>query len=81
MTDPTVLPLRGEVVGDARGDGRGLRVSWHPEAGVFVLSVWRGPICVATVQVAAAEVPHLVDVLVRGLAEGSVTRLERPAAG
>jgi hypothetical protein len=81
VTEPTVLPVRGEVVADARGDGRALRVSWHPEAGVVVLSVWRGPVCAATVQVEAAEVPHLVDVLVRGLAAGAVVGLERPAAG
>jgi hypothetical protein len=47
-------------------------VSWHPEQGLVVLSIWRGDTCVATVQVDSAEVPHLVDVLVRGLAAGSV---------
>ena len=76
-----MLPVRGEVVADARGDGRALRVSWHPEAGVVVLSVWRGALCAATVQVEASEVPHLVDVLVRGLAAGSVAAREHPAAG
>ena len=76
-----MLPVRGEVVADARGDGRALRVSWHPEAGVVVLSVWRGPVCAATVQVEASEVPHLVDVLVRGLAVEAVAGREHPAAG
>jgi len=45
-----------------------MRVSWHPEHGVVVLSIWRGNTCVGTMQVDTAEVPHLVDVLVRGLA-------------
>ena len=81
VTDPTVLPVRGEVVVDARGGDRALRVSWHPEHGVVVLSVWRGNTCVGTVQVEAAEVPHLVDVLVRGLAAGVDPPAERPAAG
>ena len=81
MTDPTVLPVRGEVVVDARGGGRALRVSWHPEHGVVVLSVWRGAVCVGTVQVVQADVPHLVDVLVRGLAAGGEPPVERPAAG
>jgi hypothetical protein len=68
MAEVSPLPIRGEVVLDARGGERALRVSWHPEHGVVVLSVWRGATCAATVQVDAADVPHLVDVLVRGLA-------------
>lgn len=81
VTDPTVLPVRGEVVVDARGGDRALRVSWHPEHGVVVLSLWRGAACVGTVQVESSEVPHLVDVLVRGLAAGVEPPAERPAAG
>lgn len=45
-----------------------MRVSWHPERSVVVLSIWRGGTCVGTMQLAPADVPHLVDVLVRGLA-------------
>ncbi len=45
-----------------------MRVSWHPDHALVVLSIWRGNTCVGTMQVEAAEVPHLVDVLVRGLA-------------
>jgi hypothetical protein len=48
-----------------------MRVSWHPDQGLVVMSIWRGNTCVGTVQVDSAEVPHLVDVLVRGLAAGS----------
>ena len=33
---------RGRVFLDARGGDRALRVSWHHEAGVVVLSLWRG---------------------------------------
>lgn len=72
MADVSPLPIRGEVVLDARGGDRALRVSWHPDHGVVVLSVWRGNTCVATMQVETTEVPHLVDVLVRGLAASSV---------
>ena len=68
MAEVSPLPIRGEVVVDARGGERALRVSWHPEHGLVVLSIWRGNTCVGTVQVDSAEVPHLVDVLVRGLA-------------
>ncbi len=68
MAEVSPLPIRGEVVVDARGGPRALRVSWHPEHSMVVLSIWRGNTCVGTVQVDSAEVPHLVDVLVRGLA-------------
>jgi hypothetical protein len=68
MAAVSPLPIRGEVVVDARGGARAMRVSWHPEHGVVVLSIWRGNACVGTMQVDAADVPHLVDVLVRGLA-------------
>src|SRR5699024_2754360 len=64
------LPARGEVVADARGEGRSLRVSWHHEAGVVVLSVWRDHLCAATVRVPAEDVPALVAALTAGLAEG-----------
>lgn len=74
MPERSALPTRGEVVVDSRGGDRALRVSWHPEHGLVVLSVWRGATCVATVQVAAAEVPHLVEVLVRGLAVPTTAR-------
>ncbi len=71
MAAVSPLPTRGEVVVDARGGARAMRVSWHPERGVVVLSIWRGSTCVGTMQVHSAEVPHLVDVLVRGLAASS----------
>ncbi len=35
------LPAAGEVFLDARGAGRALRVSWHAEADVVVLSLWQ----------------------------------------
>jgi hypothetical protein len=68
MAEVSPLPIRGEVLIDARGGARAMRVSWHPDHGVVVLSIWRGSRCVGTMQVDSAEVPHLVDVLGRGLA-------------
>ncbi len=64
------LPARGEVFADARGGDRWLRVSWHHENGVVVLSLWRGPVCTGTVRVAADDVPALVGALTGGLAQG-----------
>ena len=81
MAEVSPLPIRGEVVVDARGGARALRVSWHPEHGLVVLSIWRGDTCAATVQVDSTEVPHLVDVLVRGLAASSAPSRPYEAAG
>jgi hypothetical protein len=64
------LPARGEVVADARGGGRALRVSWHHDDGVAVLSLWRDDVCTGTVRVAAEDVPALAAALTEGLAHG-----------
>ncbi|MGH9157907.1 MAG: hypothetical protein ACRD1K_19200 [Acidimicrobiales bacterium] len=42
-------------------DGRGaaLRATWHAEAGLVVLSVWRGDNCVGTVRLTPAEADRL----------------------
>ena len=61
------IPRLGGVVRDARGGGRALRVSWHGEDGLVVLSLWDGPRCTGTVRVAAADVPALVEALQIGL--------------
>ena len=63
------IPRYGGVVRDARGGGRALRVSWHPEDGLVVLSLWDGVRCTGTVRVAAADVPALLEALRIGLPE------------
>jgi hypothetical protein len=62
------IPRLGGVFRDARGHGRTLRVSWHIEDGLVVLSLWDGPRCTGTVRLAARDVPELVDALAAGLA-------------
>ena len=47
---------------------RVLQVTAHPEQGSVTLSIWDGPTCKATHQVAMAEVPALVGALADGLA-------------
>jgi len=59
------------VLADARsaaGEGRGLRATWHLDAGLVVLSMWRGPECVATVRLAPREAGRLAALLSDGLA-------------
>lgn len=67
MTAVSVLPVVGEVLFDARDDGRALRVSWHPGDNLCVLSIWRDGRCVATFQLARLDTPSLINELVRGL--------------
>jgi hypothetical protein len=59
----------GEVFLDARGDRRTLRVSWHREAGVVVLSLWREGVCAGTFRLTVDEVPALIELLRSGLDE------------
>jgi hypothetical protein len=63
------LPRRGEVFTDARGADRTLRVSWHHDAGLLVLSLWREGTCVGTFRLPTEAVPDLVKALADGLAE------------
>jgi len=61
------LPQSGSVFVDARGGDRALRVSWHSEADVVVLSLWRENVCVGTFRLDLDEVPELIDTLRQGL--------------
>ena len=67
MLRPSPLPLTGEVFLDQRGDGRSLRVSWHPDADLVVLSLWRDGTCAGSFRLPMAEVPDLIEVLRGGL--------------
>jgi len=61
---------------DARGEGRGMRVTWHLDGprssdpdgeGLVVLSLWRDNVCAGSFRLASREVPALVEMLTRGL--------------
>ena len=62
------LPATGSVFLDDRGDDRALRVTWHPEADVVVLSLWRDNVCAGSFRVPASDVPALISALASGLA-------------
>lgn len=72
------IPRLGGVLPDARGHGRALRVSWHTEDDVVVLSLWDGPRCTGTARLAAADVPTLIEALQIGLAAGTPAAPEAP---
>ena len=61
------LPATGSIFLDARGGDRALRVSWHHEAGLVVLSLWRENACACSFRLAVDEVPDLIEMLRTGL--------------
>ncbi|WP_183096146.1 hypothetical protein [Nocardioides stalactiti] len=67
MSAARPLPRTGSVFLDARGDDRALRVSWHEEQDLVVVSLWRDNVCTGSFRLAADEVPDLVDTLVDAL--------------
>jgi hypothetical protein len=64
---PSWLPHGGGIFLDDRGAHRALRVSWHHDDGLVVLSLWRGGLCTGTFRLAIDELPALVEVLRSGL--------------
>ncbi|MGI8332176.1 hypothetical protein ACRYCC_19590 [Actinomadura scrupuli] len=67
MAGATPLPRVGEVFFDDRGEDRVLRLSWHPDAEVMVLSIWNGGACTGTFRLAARDVPVLMETLSQGV--------------
>jgi hypothetical protein len=67
MTVSAPAVLGAEFFLDDRGDARSLRVRWHREQGLVVLSLWRGPECTGSFRLAMDEVPTLIDALRAGL--------------
>ncbi|WP_148616099.1 hypothetical protein [Nocardioides rubriscoriae] len=67
MTAARALSSPGAIFLDPRGGERALRVSWHQEAEVCVLSLWRDNVCAATFRLAIDEVPDLIALLREGL--------------
>jgi hypothetical protein len=63
MSGVTPLPRTGEVFFDARGDERALRLSWHPDSGVMVLSIWNRGTCTATFRLPAEEVAGFIEAM------------------
>jgi hypothetical protein len=71
------LPTRRDVFIDERGAG--LRVTWHPEQDVVVLSVWHEDRCAGTFRMPVQDVPRLSGLLAAALGDW-VTELQVSAA-
>jgi hypothetical protein len=67
MATARPLPAAGEIFLDARGGDRALRVSWHHECDLVVLSLWRENVCAGSFRLAVDDVPALIDLLRNGL--------------
>jgi hypothetical protein len=81
MAQPRPLPRTGAVFLDPRGEDRTLRVSWHPEADVVVLSLWRDNLCAGTFRLSVDEVPDLIAMLRTGLTEAYAVARDRAERG
>jgi hypothetical protein len=79
MGEVRVLPTVGGVFADIRNQARALRVSWHTEAGLVVLSLWDGGRCTGTARIAAADVPELIHALALPLAPEQLGLVPEPA--
>lgn len=80
MTTARPLPVTGSIYLDARGGDRALRVSWHNEAGLVVLSLWRDNVCSGSFRLTVDEVPELISMLRAGLDEAYDVALGRQLA-
>ena len=56
-------------IGDPRGDGRFLRLSWHQNRRVIVVSQWREGVCISSTPVGIEHLAKLVGFLVGALQE------------
>lgn len=81
MTAARPLPASGSIHLDARGGDRALRVSWHHESGLVVLSLWRDNVCAGSFRLGVDEVPTLVEALRSGLDQQYDVALGRRSAG
>ena len=77
MATARPLPAIGEIFLDARGGDRAMRVSWHHESEMVVLSLWRDNVCAGSFRLAVDEVPGLIVLLREGLDTAYDTALRR----
>ncbi|MGR6319818.1 hypothetical protein Q2K19_26800 [Micromonospora soli] len=57
------MPSFGDLFADLRGEDRTLRVSYHPDRGAVVLSLWSGTICRGSFRMPTDDVDRLLALL------------------
>lgn len=68
---------RRVLIADTRADGRYLRVTWHAEEKMFVLSTWSDEVCSGAVRIPVDRAPDLINLLSDGL--GDAVGADAPA--
>ncbi len=63
MGEVLPMPTVGDVFHDVRGDDRTMRVSYHQDRGVFIVSLWAGAVCRGSFRLAADDVGRLTTLL------------------
>ena len=81
MQAATPLPRSGAIYLDARRGDRALRVSWHHDDGLVVLSLWRENVCTGTFRLTVDEVPDLIEMLRAGLDSAYDNAMRKRQAG
>lgn len=61
------------VLGDARGTGRCLRVTWHRNTSTVVFSHWNGSICAASTPVRLDDATRVIELLITALRDAADT--------
>jgi len=59
---------------DARG--RSLKASWHPEAGLVVISLWESDRCIGTFRLPVSDAPALMVLLAGAVKAWAADRAE-----
>ena len=67
VENTSALSGRRDMFLDERGTG--LRVSWHPERDLVVLSVWQGDGCIGTFRMSVQDIPRLSGLLAAALGD------------
>jgi hypothetical protein len=57
------VPRIGDLFIDARGDGRAMRVSLHPDRAIAVVSLWSSSTCRASFQLPLEDAARLAELL------------------
>lgn len=63
MGEVLPMPAVGDVFRDVRGDDRTMRVSYHQDREVVVVSLWAGAACRGSFRLAADDAGRLVALL------------------
>jgi hypothetical protein len=73
MAEVLPMPTVGDVFRDVRGDDRTMRVSYHRDREVVVVSLWAGAACRGSFRLAADDAGRLVALLSDIVSSAGVT--------